>query len=47
MFDQHGSYDLAFLILAGLNLVGAVCFLAASRPRPGGIQPVQAVPAIK
>ena len=47
MFDQHGSYDLAFLILAGLNLVGAVCFLAASRPRPGGIQPAQAVPAIK
>ena len=42
MFDQRGSYDLAFLILAGLNVVGALCFLAASRPRPGRPAPVQA-----
>ena len=47
MFDQYGSYDLAFLILAGLNLVGAVCFLASVRPRPSRLQPVPAVPAIK
>ncbi len=47
MFDQYGSYDLAFLILAGLNVVGAVCFLAANRPRPSRPTPVQAVPAIK
>ena len=47
MFDQYGSYDLAFLILAGLNMVGAVCFLVASRPRPRLPNPVQAVPAIK
>ena len=47
MYDQYGSYNMAFLILAGLNLVGAVCFLAAARPRPGRPQVVQAVPAIK
>ena len=46
MFDRYGSYDLAFLILTGLNFLGALCFLAASRPRPRGPQPVQAVPAI-
>ncbi len=33
MYDRYGTYDLAFLILAGLNLLGALCFLAASRPR--------------
>ena len=47
MFDQYGSYNMAFLILAGLNLVGAACFLASARPRPGRPQPVQAVTAIK
>ncbi len=47
MYDQYGSYDLAFLILAGLNLVGAVCFILAARPRPRAIRRVQAVPAIK
>ena len=46
MFDQYGSYDLAFLILAGLNLVGALCFIVASRPRPRGPSAVQAVPAV-
>ena len=45
MFDQYGSYSLAFLILAGLNLVGAVCFLFAGRPRPRRPAPVQEVPA--
>ena len=45
MFDQYGSYSLAFLILAGLNLVGAVCFLFAGRPRPRRPAPLQAVPA--
>ena len=43
MYDQYGSYDLAFLILAGLNLVGALCFLASARPRP---RPAQATPAV-
>ena len=47
MYDQYGSYSLAFLILAGLNLVGAICFLFAARPRPRRPQPVQAVAAIK
>ena len=41
MYDRNGSYDLAFLILAGLNFVGALCFLAAARPRPA-----PAVPAV-
>ena len=39
MHDRYGSYDLAFLILAGLNLLGAACFLAAVRPRPRGPRP--------
>ena len=47
MFDHYGSYSLAFLILAGLNMVGALFFLAASRPRPPRPAPVQAVPAIQ
>ncbi len=34
MSDRYGNYDMAFLILAGLNLVGALCFIAAVRPRP-------------
>ena len=34
MSDRYGNYDLAFLILAALNFVGALCFLAANRPRP-------------
>ena len=34
MSDRYGNYDLAFLILAGLNLVGALCFITAARPRP-------------
>ncbi len=46
MYDRYGSYELAFLILAGLNLVGAVCFLAASRPRPRNPHPAEAVPAV-
>ena len=46
MYDRYGTYDLAFLILAGLNLIGALCFLVAARPRPRGPQPVRAVPAV-
>ncbi len=46
MSDRYGNYDMAFLILAGLNLVGALCFLAAARPRPGEPRPVQAEPAV-
>ena len=36
MYDRYDSYDLAFLILTGLNFLGALCFLAAVRPRPRG-----------
>ena len=43
MYDRYGNYDLAFLILAGLNLVGAVCFIFAARPRP---RLVEALPAV-
>ncbi len=32
MDDRYGSYTGAFLILAGLNLFGAVCFILAKRP---------------
>lgn len=47
MYDWYGNYDMAFLILAGLNLVGAGCFLAASRPRPRSPQPAQVAAPIK
>ena len=47
MYDQYGNYDMAFLILAGLNVVGALLFLSASRPRPAGRQPVQVLAPIK
>ncbi len=45
MYDQYGTYALAFLILAGLNFLGALCFLAASPPRPRGPLAVEAAPA--
>ncbi len=32
MYDRYGTYELAFLILAGLNAFGAVCFLMSRRP---------------
>ena len=44
MYDQYGTYSLAFLILAGLNLVGALFFLAATPPRPQGPRAVLEVP---
>ena len=47
MFDRYGNYDMAFLILAGLNVLGALLFLSASRPRPASRQPVQALAPIK
>lgn len=34
--DVQGDYTDAFLLLAGLNLAGAACFLAAARPRTAG-----------
>ena len=46
MYDEYGTYTLAFLILAGLNFVGALCFIASVRPRPHAPRPVQAKPAI-
>ena len=40
--DSRGSYDEAFITLAILNFIGAVCFLMARKPRlPSAIgQPV-------
>ena len=35
MRDVQGSYDLAFLLLAGLNFLGGILFLLARRPRLG------------
>ena len=36
MRDAQGSYDTAFLLLAGLNFLGGVLFLFARRPRVAG-----------
>lgn len=36
MRDAQGSYDTAFLLLAGLNFLGGVLFLFARRPRVPG-----------
>ena len=36
MYDRNGDYEAAFLVLAALNLLGALCFLAAARPRVAG-----------
>ena len=33
MRDELGDYDMAFLVLAGLNMAGAVLFLIARRPK--------------
>jgi hypothetical protein len=39
MRDELGDYDLAFLVLAGLNMIGAVLFLVARKPKlPGVVQ---------
>ena len=45
MSDRYGNYELAFVILAGLNLLGALCFLASARPKPRGPHAVEAAPA--
>ena len=37
MRDELGDYDLAFLVLAGLNTVGAVLFLVARKPKLSGL----------
>ena len=37
MRDELGDYNLAFLLLAGLNLLGAVLFLIARRPKLPGL----------
>ena len=47
MYDQYGTYTLAFIILAGLNFVGALCFIASVRPRPRSALQAETVPAIK
>ena len=36
MRDAQGSYDTAFLLLAGLNFLGGILFLFARRPRVAG-----------
>ena len=45
MSDRYGNYELAFVILAGLNLLGALCFLASARPRPRGPYATETAPA--
>ncbi|NQW22797.1 MAG: MFS transporter [SAR202 cluster bacterium] len=42
MRDELGDYDMAFLLLAGLNTLGAVFFLIARRPKLPGLAPAQA-----
>ena len=37
--DVQGSYTVAFLILAGLNFLGGVCFLMAAKPRLAAAPP--------
>ena len=37
MRDELGDYDMAFLLLAGLNMAGAVLFLIARRPKLPGV----------
>ena len=36
MRDELGDYDLAFITLAGLNMVGAILFLVARKPKLAG-----------
>jgi len=36
MRDELGNYDMAFLTLAGLNMVGAILFLVARKPKLAG-----------
>ena len=42
MRDELGDYDLAFLLLAGLNLLGAFLFLIARRPKLPGLVKAEA-----
>ena len=39
MRDEFGNYDLAFLVLAGLNGIGAVLFLVSRRPQLPAARP--------
>ena len=46
MRDELGDYDMAFLLLAGLNMAGAVLFLIARKPKlPGTLENKPAVNA--
>ena len=45
MYDRYGTYALAFLILAALNFLGALLFLAASPPRPRNPRAAEVVTA--
>ncbi len=46
MRDELGDYDMAFLLLAGLNMAGAVLFLIARKPKlPGTFENKPAVNA--
>ena len=46
MYDVSGTYIPAFLMLTGLTFTGALCYLAASPPKPRGPGAAQAVPAV-
>ena len=46
MYDVSGTYVLALLMLAGLTFTGALCYLAASAPKPCGPGAAEAVPAV-
>jgi hypothetical protein len=37
MRDELGNYDMAFLVLAGLNIAGALLFLIARKPKLPGL----------
>ncbi|MCH8801092.1 MAG: MFS transporter [Chloroflexi bacterium] len=43
MRDELGDYDMAFLLLAGLNMLGAVLFLVARKPRLPGVAGAEGV----
>ena len=45
IYDEFGTHTPALLVLAGLTLTAALCYLAASPPKPRGTGAGEAVPA--